>query len=299
MTLRQLELLVIVADRGSISAAAAFSDLTQPTVSYQLQQLEQELGVRLLERKSRGMTLTEEGQLVVSDARNLLKIAHEIPVRLAHATGVVQGQVSLGLSPVSPVSTHHFPAFYRKFHQNFPGVMVSVVEEGSLPLIEQIHEGSVDLAIMSLPLLGGQVDISPLWQEELLVISSIEEPAGRPLDFKQLHDRSWVLFKPGFGLARAVRALCQNAGFDPKQAAEVSTLGAIVGFVAAGLGISMIPREAAVDEERAKRVKVIKLTSPIYRPMALVTSRHRALTPAAHALADVIKQYAKTLAATR
>ncbi len=294
MTLYQIELLISVAETGSISAAADVWELTQPTVSYQLQLLEQELSVALLQRKGRGVELTEAGRLVVDDGRKLIRIARAIPNRVAEAGRLVEGDVTLGLSPVSPVSTHHFPSIYRDFHRHYPDVRVSVVEEASAEMVSSLQNHRIDLAIMSLPLLGGYVNIEPLWDEELVIIDNPERAVGDTVNLTALKDESWVIFRPGFGLARTVVSLCQTHGFDPHRAAEVSTLGAIVGFVAAGLGISMIPREVAIEEETMHRVKIIPLNPPVFRTMALVTPKEF-LGPTTKALANAIVDYSARL----
>ncbi len=294
MTLYQIELLITVADKGSISAAAEFWELTQPTVSYQLQMLEQELSVPLLERKGRGMELTEAGRVVVEDGRKLVRMARAIPNRVADADRLIEGDVTLGLSPVSPVSTHHFPAIYREFHRSYPEVRVTVVEAASAEMVTSLQNHQVDLAIMSLPLLGGRVNIEPLWDEELVVIGNPENVPSRTVALAELSGEPWVIFRPGFGLARAVVSLCQTHGFDPHRAAEVSTLGAVVGFVAAGLGISMIPREVAIEEEAMHRVKIIPLAPAVFRPIALITPQE-SLGPTTKALAHAILQYSQAL----
>lgn len=294
MTLYQIELLISVADTGSISGAAEAWDLTQPTVSYQLQMLEQELSVALLRRKGRGMELTDAGRLVVEDGRKLVRLARAIPNRVSAADRIVEGDVTLGLSPVSPVSTHHFPTIYRKFHDTYPDVRVTLVEEASAEMVTSLQNHRIDLAIMSLPLLGGRVNIERLWDEELVVVGNPALNPSRPLKLSALSQEPWVIFRPGFGLARAVVSLCQTHGFDPQRTAEVSTMGAVVGFVAAGLGISMIPREVAIEEEAMQRVKILPLDMPVFRTMALVTPQE-SLGPTTKALSRTIRDYSKAL----
>ncbi|MCL4351964.1 MAG: LysR family transcriptional regulator [Firmicutes bacterium] len=262
MTLHQLELLVSIADRGSVSSTADFFGLTQPTVTHQIQLLEKELGVNLVQRKSRGMDLTEAGRLVISDALPIIQMVRAIPVRIQQLNKVVEGSVTLGLSPVSPVSTYHFPPIYHEFHRRYPKVQVSVVEEGSRELVSLLHNNEVDLAIMSLPVLGSRVDIAPLWREDLVIIGNSQPSNKVSCRLQDFKNHPWILFRSGFGLTRTVKALCQSAGFDPKPAAEASTLGAVIGFVASGLGVSIVPREAALEHQQAGRVHIIPVEPP-------------------------------------
>ena len=298
MTLYQMKLLIMVDECGSISAAAQRLGITQPTASYQLQLLEQEVGVALLMRRSRGMELTRAGRLVVSDARDIFRMVDAIPQRLAVIEHLVEGPISLGLSPVSAASTNHFPEIYRVFHQQFPRVQVSVIEQESAAMVESLRRGEIDLGIMSLPLLGSGMEIRYLWREELVVVGPPDMVFSAPIDLKELNDYSWVLFRSGFGLARTIVSLCQNAGFDPRRAAEVSTMAAVIGFVSAGLGVSIIPREVGSEQALVNRIAIINTRTPMYRTVALVTVAEKSPGPVARALANEIIRYSRTVPGT-
>ncbi len=240
------------------------------------------------------MALTDVGQRVVADARAVIRAARAIPVRVQEMKEAIDGTVVLGLSPVSPVSTHHFPAIYQEFHRLHPQVDVSVMEAPSAELVSKLHEELVDIAIMSLPVLGNRVEITPLWQEELVLIDangSREE--DRPGTLIDVRDRPWILFRPGFGLTRTVGALCQTAGFDPKPAAEASSLSAVIGFVASGLGVSIVPREAALEHQRSGRVRIVPIEPMMTRAIALVTASDAELSPAAKAMTATIWQHSR------
>lgn len=292
MTLYQLQLLIAVEDYGSISQAASQWDITQPTVSHQLQLLEQELGFPLLQRRSRGMVLTRAGTLVSSSAREILRLAEAIPQKLNAMQTVIHGAVSLGLSPVSAVSTNHFPAIYQSFHQKFPEVQISVIEQSSVPTIDALHHGTINVAIMSLPVLGSRVDIQPLWDEELVVIAPKDLDISHTVSLPDLQSLPWVLFRSTFGLARTVTAFCHNAGFDPRCVAQASSIGTIIGFVSAGMGISIIPRDVGVEYAQRQHLKIIPLNTPLTRRIALVSVSGKTLSPAAEALAQEILSYA-------
>jgi len=296
MTLYQMKLLIAVDEFGSISAAAQQLGITQPTASYQLQLLEQELGVALLTRRSRGMGLTKSGRLVVSDAHDIFQMVDAIPQRIAAIEQLVEGPVLLGLSPVSAAATNHFPKIYREFHQQFPRVQVSVVEQESAAMVDSLRRGEIDLAIMSLPLLGSGMEIRYLWREELVVVGAPDLVVQGPVELSELKKFSWILFRSGFGLSHTIISLCQNSGFDPQRAAEVSTMAAVIGFVSAGLGVSIVPREVAFEQVLVKRVSLIETRTPLYRTIALVTVAGKPLGPVSRALESGIVRYSHMLA---
>lgn len=295
MTLYQLFLLITVADHGSISGAANTLNMAQPTVTYQIRLLEEELQRALLERKPRGVELTEAGAVVVQEARRVFEIVSRIPGEIVASPGAIRGMVTLGMSPVTPVSTVHFPVFYRTFHRQYPEIKVSVVERHATELLEQVRKGQVDLALLALPVNGWQLSMEPLWTEKLVAIFPPDEEVSEVYPVSALKDREFILLQPEYSLSRTVSILTQAAGFIPHAMAEVSTLGALIGFVSAGLGISIIPRESATGPMVMQRIKAAELDPPQERQLALVYRKNNRLTPAATALAEIIRHYGETL----
>ncbi len=97
----------------------------------------------------------------------MLQEVKRIPVSIAEARNAVAGQIILGVSPLSPVSIHHFPRIYRPFHRAFPEVRIEVLENEALHLADQVRKSQVDLALTPLPLFTTKVQFEPPWSEEL------------------------------------------------------------------------------------------------------------------------------------
>ncbi len=298
MTLRQLEILVAVADMGSISAAAEFLGVSQPSITNQMRAFEEELGCALLNRGSRGVTLTSAGFLAVARARTVLEEAAKLPREIDLRREELRGTVTLGVTPLSPVSVHHFPPMYQSFHRSHPEVYVEVIEVGSALLGEQVRKGMVDLALMPLPVFTTRLQFDVLWREELVIIAGMEDPLlDEPVTLTSLRERKFVFMKPGFGLTHTVSRLAQYAGFVPRVIQEVSSMSAMMGFVAAGIGLAIVPWESVMLEVRAGHIRAIPLSPPAYRQLALVYRQDGDLTPAANALARTIREYGKRVTA--
>ncbi|MCY0863612.1 MAG: LysR family transcriptional regulator [Sulfobacillus sp.] len=297
MTLKQLQFLVAVSNHGSLSGAADALGLSQPAITGQLQALERELGRTLFVRAARGVHLTAAGLTVLQRAQRILSEVSLIVEDMNAAGQQIRGTVTLGMSPLSPVSIAHFPTLYRKFHQNYPDVQVDVVEVGAATLADRVKKGQVDLALMPLPILATNLVFEPLWSEELVAIVPHQDGRfGFPeLPLSDLKDYPFVFMKPGFGLNHTVIRLTQDAGFVPQVVQEVSTIGAMIGFVAAGIGVAIVPREAIRQEDAVDRITVLSLTPPARRDFALVYRSWDDLSRVAQQLAKSILDYGRQL----
>jgi LysR family hydrogen peroxide-inducible transcriptional activator len=291
MTLRQLEFLIGIADLGSISACAEYYGVTQPAVTNQIHLLEEELTVGLIVRGVRGATLTDIGQTTVLQAKKVLQEAKRITVTIEEAKKTITGTIVLGVSPLSPVSIHHFPRIYRPFHKAFPDLHIEVVEIEALHLADQVCNKRVGLALTPLPLFTTKALYEPLWAEELVVISNPEESLPDPVPIALLRDYDFVFMTPGYNLNLTVARLAQEAGFEPNNVAEASTINSLLGFVAAGIGVAIVPAETVMLEAQAGLVNISRLVPRAYRRLAMVFRSREDLTPAVEVFMHYVRSY--------
>ena len=299
MTLHQLFLLIAVADHGSISGAATTLNMAQPTITYQIRALEDELGQPLLERQPRGVALTHAGKIVVSEGRKVLELVSGIPSKIERTLAEIHGEVMFGVSPVTPFSTHHFPAIYRPFHDRYPGIKVTVVEERSEKMQEMIRKGQIDVAVLALPINAWKLNIEPLWKEKLTVVFPLDHPHKASYHLRELQTEQIVMLRPEYSLAQRVSVMAQHAGFLPKITVEVATLGALVGFVRAGMAISIVPWEVAQSWASLGYVHVAELDPPQERQLALVSSKNAPLSLEVSLFADKLRAYAQRISSDR
>ncbi len=293
MTLRQLEFLIGIADLGSISACAEYFGVTQPAVTNQILQLEEELSAPLLIRGVRGATLTESGKKAVLQARTVLQEVKRIPVSIEEARNAIAGKIILGVSPLSPVSIHHFPRIYRPFHRAFPEIRIEVLENEALHLADQVRKSQVDLALTPLPLFTTKVQFEPLWSEELVVISSPDENLGDPVPMVSLRDSDFVFMKPGYSVNLTVARLAQHAGFVPRIVSEATSIHALLGFVAAGIGIAIVPMDTVSLEAKAGLIHVARLVPKAHRRLAMVFRDREEISPAVEVFMHYIRCYSE------
>lgn len=267
MELRHLRYFVAVATELHFTRAAQCLGIGQPPLSQQIQQLEREIGAQLFIRDRRGVTLTEAGHAFLSEARQVLDGAERAKETARRIANGEVGTLSLGFTVSA--SIHPFvPRLIRTFRSRYPGVGVSLVEQSTLELMQRVHHGSVDLAFVRAPTADMPgVCVETLLSEPMLAVIPATHPlANRPsIDLCELADEMFIFYprKVGVGLYNAVVQACETAGFTPAEGIEAPQLTSVVTFVAAGMGVSVIP--ATMSQLQAEGVCYLPLTglSPI------------------------------------
>lgn len=244
MEFRNLRTFVEVVRQGGFSHAAKVVFATQSTVSKSVKQLEDELGMPLLDRIGHHSTPTAAGDIVYRRALRMLGERDDLLAELDELRGLKRGMLRLGLPPIG--SSTLFAPLFAVFRARYPGVDIRLVEHGGDRLQEILLMGEVDLAATLLP-----VPDSFEWQdiisEPLMVLVAADHELGREqaIDCTRLRDRPCILFETGFALNRVVTEACQRRGFAPTVVARSTQVDFIVELVAAGLGIAFLPRMLA------------------------------------------------------
>lgn len=287
MELHQLRYLVLLSEELSFTRAAARGNVAQPALSRQIQKLEDELGVPLVDRTSRRVTLTPTGADVVERARRILE---EVDATRAAVDGVatlLRGRLTLGMT-LTP-GPFDVAAALAAFHAQHPEVELVLKEDLSLALADRLRRDELDLAIISaIPERArAGLELRPLSSEPLLVVL--------PRDHRLAH-RTWlrltdlagerlVSFPPGATIRETFTAAARAAGFTPTIALESNETTRILALVARGLGITILPTS---DTQRpgpdviALPLRGTRLTHDVF----LAHRRERQLPPAAVAFRD-------------
>jgi DNA-binding transcriptional LysR family regulator len=283
MELTQLRYFVTIAETSSFTEAAARVHVSQPALSYQIKQLENELGARLFERTSRRVSLTTDGRAFLPLAQSVLSKADEAKHIMEERLGVESGEVSFGTIP--SVGAQVVPHILSTFRVNFPGVTVRLVEAGSQELERSVLDGESDFAILSAPSATERLDVTPLMVEELLLVAPLHhELAQQPsVSIRQLAGEQFVLLGESFTLTQQIKAFCQRAGFEPRVAYRTDSLESLRSFVRHGLGVSILPRlamEYPVDE----MLTSVTFEEGLTRDLNLIRAKDRYATVATRAL---------------
>jgi DNA-binding transcriptional LysR family regulator len=260
MEFRTLRAFVEVVRQRGFTQAAKKVFATQSTVSKAIKQLEDEIGVPLLDRIGHRSQPTAAGEIVYQRALRMLAERDDLIAELDELRGLKRGTLRLGLPPVG--SSTLFAPLFAIYRQRYPGIDIRLVEHGSNRLEELVASGELELAASLLPVSEGfewqDVRREPL---TVLVSANHELSRRRSLDLPTLRNLPFILFETGFALNRIILDACRRHGFEPAVAAQSSQIDFIVELAAAGLGIGFLPRMIA-EQRKHSSVKRIPLSEP-------------------------------------
>lgn len=260
MELRTLRAFVEVVRQGGFTQAAVKVFATQSTVSKAIKQLEQEIGVPLLDRIGHRSRPTAAGEVVYQRALRMLAERDDLISELDELRGLKRGTLRLGLPPVG--SSTLFAPLFAVYRNRYPGVDIRLSEHGSDRLEELVPSGEIELAASFLPVSKG-FEWQDVRREPLSVLVSTDHELSRrrSLDLLALRNLPFILFETGFALNRIILDACRGHGFEPTIVARSSQIDFIVELAAAGLGVGFLPRMIAEQRKHAS-VRRIPLSEP-------------------------------------
>ena len=245
MEMQQLRYVVAVARTGNFSRAAEQCRVAQPSLSQQIQKLEDELGERLFDRMKREARPTAHGEAFLRRAVRILDEVDAAKREANDARDLIRGKLTVGVLPT--IAPYLLPDVMTRFTEIFPGVEVVVQEDTAKRLIKLAHAYEIDVALASLPIEDERLEIRELFSEELLLAL----PQGHPLTrkrtvaFGDLENERLIVMKDGHCLGDQVLAFCERRGLQPRISFRSAQLETIQALVASGLGLSLIPAMAA------------------------------------------------------
>jgi len=283
MELRQLQYLVAVADEASFTRAAERLHVAQPGVSAQIRRLERELGQELLDR-SGGVRPTAAGEAVLPHARVAVAAAAAVRHTVDELAGLVRGHVAMGV--VTSYVEPDVPTLLGDFREAHPGVEITLTEAATDVLVAGVRDGTIDLALVSLPAADtAGLETEVVTDERLVAAVGHGHPLGtrRSLPVRALRDLPLISLPRGTGLRRLLDEACAAAGFSPRIAMEAGDPGVLARLAARGLGVAIVP--ASLAAARAEELQAIPIDRPELRgALALAWRKGGPASPAGRAL---------------
>lgn len=294
MDLKQLEYFVRVAELGSFTKAAIALDIAQPALSRQVRLLEVELRQNLLTRNGRGALPTEAGKLLLAHGRGILHQVERAREELGRVRGALAGRVAVGL-PSSLARVLTVP-LTRAFRAEMPDATLSISEGLSVAMQESLVNGRLDIAVLYNTQPGSEVDISPLLEEDLLLVQArppglLEDPAPGPVTLKDVAQLPLVIPSRPNAIRMHVESEMANLGCRLKIALEIDGVSAILDLVADGAGSAVLSRNAVASSVRPSAFTVRTIVQPALRTkVSLATSSLRPVTLTQQATLDLIRR---------
>lgn len=289
MEMHQLRYVVAVARAGNFSRAAEQCHVAQPSLSQQIQKLEDELGERLFERMKREARLTSHGEAFLRRAVKILEEVDAAKREVADARDLLRGTVTIGVLPT--IAPYLLPEVMAKFTKKFPGVEIVVQEDTTARLLKLAHNYEVDFALASQPIQDERLEIHELFAEELLLAL----PPGHPLTRKRtvavsdLEAERLIVMKEGHCLGDQVLGFCEGRNLKPRISLRSAQLETIQALVCSGLGLSLIPAMAA-QSEREDSPEYRSIQSP--KPSRKIVTLWPRQRPPGRAAGEFLQQLA-------
>lgn len=246
MEMHQLRYVLAVAKAGNFSRAAELCHVSQPSLSQQIQKLEDELGERLFSRLKRRAVPTAAGEALVQRASRILAEVDAAKRDVADASQLLRGSVNIGVLPT--IAPYLLPKILVPLGKDCPGIEVTIQENTTAELLNKAAACEIDLAIISLPIADGRFVQETLFSEELFLAL----PPGHRLAKKttvrlaDIERERFILMKEGHCLGDQSLAFCDRNGLSPRVVLRSAQLDTIQALVLSGLGVSLIPAMACV-----------------------------------------------------
>jgi LysR family hydrogen peroxide-inducible transcriptional activator len=289
MEVHQLEYLVAVAEEGSFTKAAERLLVAQPSLSQQIKKLEREVGQPLFDRLPRGVALTEAGHRLLQHARRVLHELVDASRRVREVGDRVTGALAVGAIPT--IAPFLLPPVVQVFRHRWPEVKLTLVENVTSRLVEEVSRGDLDMAVVSTTPDAGTVHVEQVGGEALyLLVPATHRLAGRQaVRWADLEGEPFVVLHDMHCLTGQVLQACRPHGLKPAVAARGAQLATLAGLVSAGLGVTLVPAMfRAADEGRDRRCIAFR-EAPPRRDLCLAWNVLRYRTNAARAFADLVR----------
>lgn len=263
MTITQLEYVIAVAEHQNFTMAAEKCNVTQPTLSMQIQKLEDELGVKIFERTKKSVLLTEVGAEIVNQAKNVLGESERIYDIIDQQKGFIGGEFKLGVIPT--ITPTLVPMFLKTFTKKYPKVMLIIEEYPTEELIYRLKKGLLDAAIAATPLEENSITETPLYYEPFVgyipPAFALQESYITAADLDVNH---LLLLQDGHCFRNGVLNLCKASKLQADTAFEIKTgnFETIIKLANEGLGVTLLPYLHTLDLSENQQKNLVPFKDP-------------------------------------
>jgi DNA-binding transcriptional LysR family regulator len=290
MDLDNLKTFIEVARLASFSRAAEKVLRSQPAVSAQIRQLEQEYGQRLFDRSAKSVRLTPAGEVVFNYANQLLTLQAKSLQAVSEQDGVRSGTLSIGAN--EGTFLYVLPKVLARYHKQFPKVKISVYRSFTHKVTEKVEEGTVDLGVLTMPVKSPSLEVIPVFRDRILLMVGPASPLfkKKSATLEELSAEPIILPKTG-SIRKIMEKNLRPFRDNLNVTMELTSVVMIKRFVRAGFGVSLICRNFAAENVRRDEVRLLKVEGlDLWRELALVYRKDRSLPLIASAFVEVARK---------
>ncbi len=278
MNIQQFQYILAVAELRHFEQAADKCAISQSTLSTMIGRFEEEIGIKIFDRKTKPVSITREGEELIRQLKIILKDIYTLENMVQEMKGEMEGHLRMGVIPT--VAPYLMPLFLSTFAQKFSKVNIVVQEMTTLEIMRSLKDGSLDLAIAAIPLEDPYLHEYPLYKEPFLLFdyfsNKIETKEIRIEDIDYAH---FLLLTEGHCLRNQVEQICNFSHRTERLAMnfefKAGSIDSLIRFTKAYKGITLLPYLATVDLESEDQERLISFVTPVpIRSVGLVVHEH-------------------------
>lgn len=292
LTLKQFRYFESLAQHRHFGRAADASGISQPALSMQIKDLEDDLGVQLFERAARQVRLTRFGEEFAPRVRDILRSVDEVQDLARLAQNSLSGRLRIGVIPT--IAPYLLPSFIGHLTQAHPTLDIHIRETLTPRLIEELSQGRIDAAIVALPVSEPAFEEVAIFEEDFVLVRP-DIDADRPVpDAQDLAQMQLLLLEEGHCFRDQALAFCSMRSALPREGLDGSSLSTLVQLVGAGIGVTLIPDMAVGVETRSANVSVARFDGvQPKRTIGMIWRKTSPLTDQFHEIAKIVGQAAQ------
>jgi LysR family transcriptional regulator, hydrogen peroxide-inducible genes activator len=295
ITLRQLRYFDALARHSHFGRAAAACAISQPALSMQIKELEDALGVVLIERGARHVRLTRFGEEAALRVRDILRLIDELGDFARASRGRFAGRLRLGMIPT--IAPYLLPAVIGNLTRLHPELDIHVREALTSKLIEELAEGRLDTAIVALPVSEPSLTEVALFAENFLLVRPSEDEEAPEPRSDTLREMRLLLLEEGHCFRDQALSFCNMDSSLPRDILDANSLSTLVQMVGAGMGVTLIPEMAVAVETSSAPVSVVRFKDP--QPARTIGMIWRKTSPLAGQLLQLSEVVGRSAGALR
>ena len=294
-TLRQFRVFEAVASHLSFTQAAKSLHLSQPAVSMQVKQMEQQVGLPLFEQIGKQIHLTEAGQEIFHYSRAIGQLLSEAEEVINELKGSQRGKLTIS---VASTANYFVPTLLGTFHDRFPDITVSLDVTNRETLLEQMEKNEVDLVVMGQPPKDMNLEAGTFMENPLVIIAPPDHPLAkeRNIPMSRMEDEIFLTRERGSGTRSAIERFFEQHGVQLNTGMEIASNEAIKQSVQAGLGLGLLSRDTLEMELALKKLVILDVEDfPIVRYWYVMHRKGKRLTAVAQAFKQFLLEEANAL----
>ena len=290
MTLSQLKYTLAVAEEGNFTLAAEKCFVTQPTLSMQVQKLEEELSVKLFNRNTKPISLTTIGTKIIEQAKIIVRESKRMDDIVSMEKGIIGGDFKLGIIPT--IMPTLLPLFLNTFIRKFPKVNLKIEEQNTATIIEELKNGKLDAGIAASPLDDNKLIEKPLYYEPFVgyIPESHSLSKLKILKISDLEKMDVLVLEDGHCFREHVLKLCQTPNFSHSFNLKSGSFETLIHLANDGLGMTLLPylQTRNLTQKNANNLRSFESPEPA-REISLIYSKSQLKLPVIESLATTIE----------